>query len=71
VWDTIAEIESGKVHDGTLVTQMKEFKRSFMERQVDDASPSDIREAWTEWKVEHDLVSTEENNAADETHSGE
>jgi len=50
VWDVIAVIEQGKLHDATLLSQAQEFKRSYIEDRHRGFEFTDIAKAWEVWK---------------------
>jgi hypothetical protein len=50
VWDTIANLESGRLTDGELLQKAKEFKAEFLAAHARRVDRKAIQDAWLEWK---------------------
>jgi hypothetical protein len=53
VWDKLAAIELGNLHDAELLTEARRFKEEFVGRLNRGGRVEDIGRAWTVWKAEH------------------
>jgi hypothetical protein len=50
VWDAIAQIERGALHDAELLAQAQLFKRNYLTSRKQGLGTDDIAQAWIAWK---------------------
>lgn len=53
VWDVLAQLEKGNLHDAQLIGQAKDFKASFIRTSKADVRFQDVKAAWLRWKQQH------------------
>jgi hypothetical protein len=53
VWDVLAHLEQGRLHDAHLLKQAKQFKDVYLKKIAGDITEKSVREAWTDWKNVH------------------